>query len=60
MILDLNQEMRDIEENYKDVNLQVKRAVEEHSEIDRKIESKNKIKGLFENLLTISDDSCQS
>lgn len=56
MILDLNQEMRDIEENYKDVNLQVKRAVEEHSEIDRKIESKNKIKGLFENLLTISDD----
>ncbi|MGB8032280.1 MAG: SMC family ATPase [Nitrososphaeraceae archaeon] len=56
MILDLNQEMRDVEENYKDVNLQVKRAVEEHSEIDRKIESKNKIKGLFENLLTISDD----
>jgi DNA repair exonuclease SbcCD ATPase subunit len=56
MILDLNQEMRDIEENYKDVNLQVKRAVEEHSEIDRKIESKNKIKGLFENLFTISDD----
>jgi DNA repair exonuclease SbcCD ATPase subunit len=56
MILDLNQEMRDIEENYKDVNLQVKRAVEEHAEIDRKIESKNKIKGLFENLFTISDD----
>ena len=56
MILDLNQEMRDIEENYKAVNLQVKRAVEEHSEIDRKIESKNKIKGLFENLFTISDD----
>jgi DNA repair exonuclease SbcCD ATPase subunit len=56
MILDLNQEMRDIEENYKDVNLQVKRAVEEYSEIDRKIESKNKIKGLFENLFTISDD----
>ena len=56
MILDLNQEMRDIEENYKDVNLQVKRAVEKHSEIDRKIEAKNKIKGLFENLFTISDD----
>jgi len=56
MILDLNQEMRDIEENYKDVNLQVKRAVEEHAEIDRKIESKNKSKGLFENLFTISDD----
>lgn len=56
MILDLNQEMRDIEENYKDVNLQVKRAVEENAEIDRKIESKNKIKGLFENLFTISDD----
>jgi DNA repair exonuclease SbcCD ATPase subunit len=56
MILDLNQEMIDIEENYKDVNLQVKRAVEEHSEIDRKIESKNKIKGLFENLFTIADD----
>jgi DNA repair exonuclease SbcCD ATPase subunit len=56
MILDLNQEMRDIEENYKDVNLQVKRAVEEHTEIDRKIESKNKIKGLFENLFTISDE----
>jgi len=56
MILDLNQEMIDIEENYKDVNLQVKRAVEEHAEIDRKIESKNKIKGLFENLFTISDD----
>ena len=35
-------------------------TVEEHSEIDRKIESKNKIKGLFENLLTISDKSCQS
>jgi DNA repair exonuclease SbcCD ATPase subunit len=56
MILDLNQEMRDIEENYKDVNLEAKRAVEEHAEIDRKIESKNKIKGLFENLFTISDD----
>ena len=56
MILDLNQEMRDIEENYKAVNLQVKRAVEEHSEIDRKIESKSKSKGLFENLFAISDD----
>lgn len=55
MVLDLNQEMRDIEDNYKDVNLQVKRAVEEHSEIDRKIESKNKVRALFETLFTISD-----
>ena len=29
--------------------------LKEHSEIDGKIESKNKIKGLFETLFTISD-----
>ena len=47
--------MIDIEDNYKDVNQQVKRAAKEYSEIDGKIEAKNKIKALFETLFTVSD-----
>jgi DNA repair exonuclease SbcCD ATPase subunit len=55
IVLDISQEMIDIEDNYKDVNQQVKRAAKEHSEIDGKIEAKNKIKALFETLFTVSD-----
>jgi DNA repair exonuclease SbcCD ATPase subunit len=55
IVLDISQEMIDIEDKYKDASLQVKRVAEEHSEIDRKIEAKNKIKALFETLFTVSE-----
>jgi len=55
MILGLGQEMRDIEDNYKDINLQFRQAVESHSEIEREIEIKSEIRTFLETLFTISE-----
>jgi DNA repair exonuclease SbcCD ATPase subunit len=55
MILGLGQEMRDIEDNYKDINLQFRQAVESHSEIEREIETKSEIRTFLETLFTISE-----
>ncbi|HZA06466.1 MAG TPA: SMC family ATPase [Nitrososphaeraceae archaeon] len=56
MILGLGREMRDIERNYKDINLQVRRAVQSHSEIEREIEAKREIRTFLETLFTVSED----
>jgi DNA repair exonuclease SbcCD ATPase subunit len=55
MIISLGQEMRDIEDNYKDINLQFRGAVESHSEIEREIDAKSEIKAFLETLFTISE-----
>jgi DNA repair exonuclease SbcCD ATPase subunit len=55
MIISLGQEMKDIEDNYKDINLQFRRAVESHSEIEREIEAKSEIKAFLETIFTISE-----
>jgi DNA repair exonuclease SbcCD ATPase subunit len=55
MIISLGQEMRDIEDNYKDINLQFRRAVESHSELERGIEAKSGIRAFLETLFTISE-----
>lgn len=56
MILGLGREMRDIERNYKDINLQVRRAVESRSEIEGEMEAKREIRTFLETLLTVSED----
>jgi DNA repair exonuclease SbcCD ATPase subunit len=56
MIQALGREMRDIERNYKDINLQVRRAIESHSEIEGQMEAKREIRTFLETLLTVSED----
>lgn len=56
MILGLGREMRDIERNYKDINLEVRRAVESHSEIEIEMEAKREIRTFLETLFTVSED----
>ena len=48
--------MIDIERNYKDINLQVRRAVESHSEIEIEMEAKREIRTFLETLFTVSED----
>jgi hypothetical protein len=56
MISEINQELTDIEDDHTNTNLQVTHAITEYVEVDRKIETQNKIKALLENLLTLTDD----
>lgn len=55
MVAELGNEIREIDSDYNDVNVQVKQAKDEHDEVCKKLDTRNKTKVILQNMLTLCD-----
>lgn len=55
MAVELGNEIREIDSDYNNVNVQVKQAKDEHDEVRKKLDTKSKIKVILQNMLTLCD-----
>jgi DNA repair exonuclease SbcCD ATPase subunit len=55
MVAELGNEIREIDSDYNDVNVQVKQAKDEHDEVRKKLDTRNKTKVILQNMLTLCD-----
>jgi DNA repair exonuclease SbcCD ATPase subunit len=56
MAVELGNEIREIDSDYNNVNVQVKQAKDEHDEVRKKLDTKSKIKVILQNMLTLCDN----
>jgi DNA repair exonuclease SbcCD ATPase subunit len=56
MITEINKEITDAEDNYNNAKSETDQAIEEYTEIERKIDDASNLKVLFQNLVTLTDD----
>lgn len=55
MVAELGNEIREIDSDYNDVNVQVKQVKDEHDEVCKKLDTRNKTKVILQNMLTLCD-----
>ena len=55
MVAELGNEIREIDSDYNNVNVQVKQAKDEHDEVRKKLDTRNKTKVILQNMLTLCD-----
>jgi DNA repair exonuclease SbcCD ATPase subunit len=56
MIAGLGNEIREIDSDYKNVNIRIKQTKDEHDEVRKKLDTKNKTKVILQNMLTLCDN----
>ena len=56
MISGLGNEIREIDSDYKNVNIRIKQTKDEHDEVRKKLDTKNKTKVILQNMLTLCDN----
>jgi DNA repair exonuclease SbcCD ATPase subunit len=55
MVTELGNEIREIDSDYNNVNVQVKQAKDEHDEVRKKLDTRSKTKVILQNMLTLCD-----
>ncbi len=55
MVVELGNEIREIDSDYNNVNVQVKQAKDEHDEVHKKLDTRSKTKVILQNMLTLCD-----
>jgi DNA repair exonuclease SbcCD ATPase subunit len=55
MAVELGNEIREIDSDYNNVNVQVKQAKDEHDEVRKKLDTRSKTKVILQNMLTLCD-----
>lgn len=55
MVAELGNEIREIDSDYNNVNVQVKQAKDEHDEVRKKLDTRSKTKVILQNMLTLCD-----
>ncbi|MGH9964074.1 MAG: AAA family ATPase [Nitrososphaeraceae archaeon] len=53
MVVELGNEIREIDSDYNNVNVQVKQAKDEHDEVHKKLDTRSKTKVILQNMLTL-------
>lgn len=56
MIAGLGNEIREIDSDYNNVNIRIKQTKDEHDEVRKKLDTKNKTKVILQNMLTLCDN----
>ncbi|MGI0001291.1 MAG: hypothetical protein ACRD6Q_08685, partial [Nitrososphaeraceae archaeon] len=55
MVVELGNEIREIDSDYNNVNVQVKQAKDEHDEVRKKLDTRSKTKVILQNMLILCD-----